>query len=69
MSHNPPPPAPADAQLPADSAEHEHRYHSYVGSRIPWYVRLIWVLYWVFVVYYTIAYLLPKLQVEIGNPP
>jgi hypothetical protein len=40
-----------------------------VGSRIPWYVRLIWVLYWVFVVYYTIAYLLPKLQVEIGNPP
>ena len=51
------------------SAKVETRWHSYVGNRIPWYVRLIWILFWVFAVYYTITYLFPKLQVEIFDPP
>lgn len=52
-----------------NSPEAESRFHTYVGNRIPWYVRLIWVCFWVFAVYYVIAYLFPDLQSEIVNPP
>jgi hypothetical protein len=62
------PPGSTDVADP-DSASSEHRFHSYVGSRIPWYVRLIWIGFWVFAIYYTITYLFPDLQSEIGNPP
>ncbi len=48
-----------------NSAEVEHQYHRYTGNRIPWYVRLIWVGFWVFAVYYTVVYLFPALQIEL----
>ena len=51
------------------SPEAEGRFHTYVGNRIPWYVRLIWLCFWVFAVYYVITYLFPDLQTEIINPP
>ena len=51
------------------TAIEEHRYHSYSGNRIPWYVRLIWIGFWIFAVYYVIAYLFPDLQSEIVSPP
>jgi hypothetical protein len=47
----------------------ENRFHSYVGNRIPWYVRLMWLCFWVFAVYYVITYLFPDLQTAIFNPP
>ena len=50
-------------------AKAEIRWLSYVGNRIPWYVRLMWLLFWTFAVYYTLTYLLPALQVEIVTPP
>jgi hypothetical protein len=52
-----------------ETAEVESRYHSYTGTRIPWYVRLIWVLFWCFAIYYVIRYLFPDLQAEILTPP
>lgn len=55
--------------VPTTSAATEGRWHSYVGHRIPWYVRLIWLLFWVFAIYYTISYLFPALRVEIVTPP
>ena len=58
-----------DAPVKNTSAEAEHRWHSYVGNRIPWYVRLLWMMFWVLAIYYTIAYLFPALQVEIVSPP
>jgi len=58
-----------DAPSDRASPEVEGRYHTYVGNRIPWYVRLIWICFWVFAVYYTIAYLFPNLQTEILSPP
>jgi hypothetical protein len=58
-----------DNSVPTTSAEEEGRWHSYVGSRIPWYIRLFWVGFWVFAVYYTITYLFPTMQVEIPSPP
>jgi len=58
-----------DSSVEQTSAETEHRWHSYVGHRIPWYVRLMWLSFWVFAVYYTIVYLFPTLQMEIVSPP
>ncbi len=47
------------------SPEAELRHHTYVSNVIPWYVRLIWVLFWIFVVYYGITYFLPAMQQEL----
>ncbi len=35
---------------------------SYAGTRIPWYVRTIWVCYWVLAALYLIAVQLPQLR-------
>lgn len=63
--------APIINRDPADpgSAVTEGRFHTYVGNRIPWYVRLIWICFWIFAVYYVIKYLFPDLQNEILTPP
>ena len=58
-----------DIPVKNTSPEAEGRWLSYVGNRIPWYVRFIWILFWAFAIYYTIAYLFPALQVEILSPP
>ena len=44
----------------------EHQFHHYRGNEIPWYVRMIWIGFWVFAVFYTIAYLIPALQRELS---
>lgn len=51
------------------SPQAEHRYHHYTGNRIPWYVRLIWLLFWCFAVYYVVVYLFPSIRVELVAPP
>jgi hypothetical protein len=63
--------SPINVREPTDvrSPEAEGRFHTYVGNRIPWYVRLIWLCFWVFAAYYVISYLFPELQTEILNPP
>ena len=57
------------AEVETKSAAEEHRFHHYTGNDIPWYVRLMWVLFWIFAVYYTIRYFLPAIQVEMLSPP
>ncbi|MAT70159.1 MAG: hypothetical protein CMJ58_11635 [Planctomycetaceae bacterium] len=47
----------------------ESRFHGYTGNAIPWYVRLIWLGFWVLAVVYTLKYLLPILPIEIADPP
>ena len=47
----------------------EHRFHDYVGNDIPWYVRAIWIGFWIFAVTYTIRFLLPAMQVELLQRP
>jgi hypothetical protein len=51
------------------SAEAESQYHNYTGNRIPWYVRLLWLGFWVLAVYYVVSYLVPALSVELAAPP
>lgn len=50
---------------PENTPQAEHRYHNYVGSRIPWYVRIYWLLFWAFAMYYSVKYLFPELQYEL----
>jgi len=51
------------------SAEAEHQHHHYTGNRIPWYVRLMWLGFWVFAIAYTIRYLFPAVRVELFELP
>ena len=54
-------------EIPTADAETEHRFHNYTTNRIPWHVRLIWLVFWVFAVYYTIRYLFPDIQFEFAR--
>lgn len=49
--------------------DQEHAFHHYRGNAIPWYVRVIWIGFWIFTVYYIIANFFPALQVELISPP
>ena len=49
--------------------EQEHVYHQYRGNVFPWYVRVIWIGFWIFTVYYIITYFFPAMQVELISPP
>lgn len=51
------------------SPEAEHRHHSYRGNAIPWFVRALWIGFWIFAVYYTIVYLFPSLRLELLPGP
>jgi hypothetical protein len=64
ITSQPPPQHPDEG-----AAEVEHQYHHYTGNRIPWYVRLLWLLFWVFAIYYALTYLFPALRVELVSPP
>ena len=57
------------SQVETTSAEAEGVFHDYVGNRIPWYIRLIWLFFWIFVIYYTIRYMFPAIQVELFERP
>lgn len=45
--------------------QNDQRFHDYVGNDIPWYVRAIWIGFWIFAVAYTILFLFPALRVEL----
>ena len=51
------------------SPEQEHAFHYYRGNEIPWYIRAIWLGFWIFTVYYIIRYFFPAMQVELVLPP
>jgi hypothetical protein len=51
------------------TAQEEGRYHDYTGKSIPWWVRLIWVLFWSFAAYYVVSFLVPALRSELLSPP
>jgi hypothetical protein len=57
------------ARVENASAQEEGRFHRYVGHEIPWYVRLIWVLFWCFAAWYVVSLLLPALDTELLAPP
>lgn len=57
----------ADVDRP--TVQGEDRYHQYSGNTIPWYIHVVWILFWCFAMYYLATYLLPALRVEMVAPP
>jgi hypothetical protein len=53
------------ANVEETSAKTENQFHNYRSGTIPWYVRLIWVLFWCFAAYYIVTYVFPNLRVEL----
>lgn len=51
------------------SPEVEAQSHNYVGHAIPWYVRLIWLGFWILCIAYILQWLIPALKTEIVSPP
>jgi hypothetical protein len=49
--------------------EAEHKHHRYVGSKIPWFIHVLWVSFWLLAIYYVLTYLFPALQSEFRSPP
>ena len=47
------------------NAEEEHQFHHYTGNRIPWYVRLMWLGFWIFAIAYTIRLMFPAIRAEL----
>jgi hypothetical protein len=39
------------------------------SSRVPWFVHVLWLLFWIFAVAYVLRYLLPAIKVEFLSPP
>ena len=57
------------ARQETGTAEEEGRFHNYMGNDIPWYVRLMWIAFWIFAIYYMFRYFMPAIQIEIDAPP
>jgi hypothetical protein len=55
--------------VPQTTPDEEHRFHDYRGSAIPWYVRLLWLGFWLLAIYYVVSYLIPQMQVELLKSP
>ena len=45
--------------------ETDEQFHNYRGNEIPWYVRVIWLGFWIFAIAYTIRFLFPAVQIEL----
>ena len=70
-----PPPATAGtsatqaATYETATAEQEGLFHNYIGHQIPWYLRVMWLVFWVFAAWYVVSLLLPALNSELLSPP
>ncbi len=51
------------------SPQDEGAFLSYTGNAIPWYVRVLWLIFWVASIAYVVTWLLPALQTELITPP
>ncbi len=47
----------------------EGTYHSYVGHAIPWFLRLLWIIFWCYAAWYVVTGVLPALDAELLTPP
>lgn len=42
------------------NAAEEHKFHTYETHHIPWFVRAIWVAFWILTIWYIIRYAIPS---------
>jgi hypothetical protein len=51
------------------TAQEENTFHSYTGNAIPWFVRLMWIVFWCGAITYIVTWLFPAIQSELLAPP
>jgi hypothetical protein len=56
-------------EVETSTAEEERRFHNYVGHKIPWWVRAMWIVFWMFAIWYMIRNFLPALDIEVISSP
>jgi hypothetical protein len=59
----------SDVTTGKHSAGSRGKNHSYVGHAIPWFVRLLWLGFWIICITYILTWLVPALKKEIVSPP
>ena len=47
------------SDAPNQTPGQDARFHTYSTHRIPWYVRLMWLLFWIGLIWYVIAFAIP----------
>ena len=62
-------PSPTTPMPPADADYKPGEYHRYVGHAIPWYVRALWLGFWILCIWYVLTWLIPALKLEMVAPP
>ncbi len=49
--------------LKTASPEQDSQFHSYKTHRIPWYVRAIWLGFWIGAIWYVFYFAVPAVKV------
>jgi len=60
---------PLASSTESGTPEQELRFHTYVSHTIPWYVRVGWLVFWIFAISYVVSNFLPAIQTELLTPP
>lgn len=47
------------SDLHETSPAEERQFHTYVTHRIPWYVRAMWVCFWIGMIWYLVKFAIP----------
>ncbi|MHC5109989.1 MAG: hypothetical protein ACYTHJ_08935 [Planctomycetota bacterium] len=42
-----------------DTPKQEASFHTYTTHSIPWYVRAMWILFWVGLIWYVVQFAIP----------
>jgi hypothetical protein len=45
-----------------ESAQSEGRFLTYTTHRIPWYVRAMWICFWIGAIWYVYKYAIPMMR-------
>lgn len=53
----------------SSSSQEEEQFHTYEGTKIPWYVHVLWVGFWIGAISYTLIYIIPAMKTELLSPP
>lgn len=49
--------------------EQENQFHTYVTHRVPWFVHVLWLCFWILAIWYVLTYQFPIIQSEFKSPP
>jgi len=47
-------------EAPNQSPQQDSEFHTYVTHRIPWYVRAMWIAFWIGLIWYVIEFAIPS---------